>query len=732
MGEEGPAEVVLGDVDEDEGLLRDSGGPQALGDECAASLRLGRGLEDGGGTCGEGREDSARGDREGEVPRRRDEGEGHGAEFGAVDPLEFEGGLGVVVGEVGGLGYFDVGLLEGLAEFGSGDLDEVGAAAREFDAGAVEDLGAFGGGLRAPLPSGFGCGPHQCVEGFGVLDEGGPDGVDAEGRGGHAGRDPARPFEVRGERRVGVGGVREGPGPVLVLEGGGQVLGGFREAVLVAGRADAGLALGPHLVDGGEEARALLLEGGGVGSDVEDRGHEVLVGGVLLEAAHEVGDRDVVLLGVDDGDVEEEVSDLFAHGRRLLGRHAREHLEFDFGGDAALLGELPCACDGEEVVTGDAEVDVRRAFGAHRPVEDADVVGVGRLLGVPGREVPSADLGFDAFHREVRALDDADLDGGSAARPARSGPFLEVLHRVEGVGQVGLEDDAGAQAEAVLAVEDLLEDVDGEVEVVVLLHVEVDELAPGLGGVLVEGEELADGVLDDLLVAPGVVGAGDGRDFEGDVVDVGALEESARVVESLARLLLAEDRFAEEVHVEAGAAGAEALDRGAELLVGDVDDEVADEAREDLAGRGDREVGEEAAGLPADEGGRAQVPGEELGVLVAELAEVAGRDPAVLGPDDPVDEGDGVVEAVLVVEDSREELRGGVDRMVRRGARPPAGGVEGAVDDRGEVGAVGHCVVPYAMCGRGWARGQGPGPGALGAGADPLRMDAGADADRRV
>lgn len=98
--------------------------------------------------------------------------------------------------------------------------------------------------------------------------------------------------------------------------------------------------------------------------------------------------------------------------------------------------------DGEEVVTGDAEVDVRRAFEVHRPVEDADVVDVGRLLGVPGREVPSADLGFDAFHREVRALDDADLDGGSAARPARSAHSWRSFI-ASSVGQVGLEDDAG-------------------------------------------------------------------------------------------------------------------------------------------------------------------------------------------------------------------------------------------------------------------------------------------------
>ena len=44
-------------------------------------------------------------------------------------------------------------------------------------------------------------------------------------------------------------------------------------------------------------------------------------------------------------------------------------------------------------------------------------------------------------------------------------------------------------------------------------------------------------MFDDLLVSPGIVGAGDGGDFEGDVVDVGAFEQSTGVIEAFARLL---------------------------------------------------------------------------------------------------------------------------------------------------------------------------------------------------
>lgn len=153
--------------------------------------------------------------------------------------------------------------------------------------------------------------------------------------------------------------------------------------------------------------------------------------------------------------------------------------------------------------------------------------------------------------------------------------------------------------------------------------------------------------------------------FEGDVVDVGAFEQSAGVVEAFARLLLTEDGLAEEVHVEAGALGAQALNRWAEFFVSNVNDEVADETGEDLTGGGHCEAREETTGFPADQCGGAQVPGEELRVLVAQFAEVSCGDVLVLRADDAVDEGHGVVEAVLIVEDACEEFRCRVDRVVR-------------------------------------------------------------------
>ena len=90
------------------------------------------------------------------------------------------------------------------------------------------------------------------------------------------------------------------------------------------------------------------------------------------------------------------------------------------------------------------------------------------------------DLGVDALHRQVRALDDAHLDRGTTVGDAGRGPLLQAHHRGERIGQVRLQHDPGLELAELGLVEDRHEDREGEVEVLVLLHVEVDELgAPG-------------------------------------------------------------------------------------------------------------------------------------------------------------------------------------------------------------------------------------------------------------
>ena len=65
--------------------------------------------------------------------------------------------------------------------------------------------------------------------------------------------------------------------------------------------------------EGGGEALPLAVVEALVVVEVEDGGHEIVLAGALLEAAHQVGDRDVEVLRVDDRDVEQETADGASH-----------------------------------------------------------------------------------------------------------------------------------------------------------------------------------------------------------------------------------------------------------------------------------------------------------------------------------------------------------------------------------------------------------------------------------
>ena len=123
---------------------------------------------------------------------------------------------------------------------------------------------------------------------------------------------------------------------------------------------------------------------------------------------------------------------------------------------------------------------LRIRSGCSAVVDDPLVVGVRVLLGAPGGERPVVQRGFDLLHRQVGALDHADLDRGAAVGAAGGGPLLQSDHGGQGIGQVGLQHDAGLEVLELGLVEDPGEDRDGQVEVLVLLHVQVDEL--GLSG----------------------------------------------------------------------------------------------------------------------------------------------------------------------------------------------------------------------------------------------------------
>ena len=170
-----------------------------------------------------------------------------------------------------------------------------------------------------------------------------------------------------------------------------------------------------HHVERGEETLALAPPVRRAGLEPEHVPQEVVSARVLVEPADEIGDRAVEVLGADDGRVEQETAGARLHRPRLVVGHALEHLELDPCLDAFLLAQHEAVRDVEEVVAGDAEVDGARVLGTAAVLDHALPVGVHLALGLVGRLRPSVELGLDALHGEIGALDDAELDRRAAA-----------------------------------------------------------------------------------------------------------------------------------------------------------------------------------------------------------------------------------------------------------------------------------------------------------------------------
>ena len=195
------------------------------------------------------------------------------------------------------------------------------------------------------------------------------------------------------------------------------------------------------------------------------------------------------------------------------------------------------------------------------------------------------DFGIHPLHGQVRALDDADLDARTASVHARARPLLEALKGTEGVGQVGLKNDAGLVAAHVRLVEDGGEHRNRQVEVLVVFHVEVQE-GPVIAGQAVQRQECTHAMVNDLLEAPRIVRASHCRDLDGDVVDVLARHEARDLGQTVGCLLLTENRFAKEVDVQAVPTLTQASERRAESLVRCINDEVTDDLTEHATRRG--------------------------------------------------------------------------------------------------------------------------------------------------
>ncbi len=330
-------------------------------------------------------------------------------------------------------------------------------------------------------------------------------------------------------------------------------------------------------------------------SKEEDGGHEVVLARAFVESADQIRDRNVELGGVNHGRVQQQASRGRLDGLGLAFSHSQQHLEFDAVANAASPGQRPRKGDVEQIVTGNTDLDVRDTTGRERVVEYALVVGVSVLLRVHRGQSPAVNFGIDTFHRQVGALDDANLDGRTAACTTGARPFLKANHRAKCVGQVRLKDDSGFEVEEFIPVEDVLEHRDRHVEIVVLLHVEVDELARfRLDRDPIHGKQLLDDVSDCLIKRPGRMRRNGGGDLDGHVVDVGAGQQVDGSLQALGCFGRSQHGLAEQIDVEVDTACTKGLQLCTEFRRRRVDDEVAHHSAKNAARNRDNDSGDVA------------------------------------------------------------------------------------------------------------------------------------------
>ena len=131
----------------------------------------------------------------------------------------------------------------------------------------------------------------------------------------------------------------------------------------------------------------------------------------------------------------------------------------------------------EEVVAREADAQRPRVLRAQRDIDETRVTRVNFGLRAIRRRRPAVQLRLGRLHGQIRALDESDLDVPPQSVVTLRRPRHQVGEGGVGLGQVGLEHDAGVECLELLFVEHAREGVDREHQVSVLFHVEIDERA---------------------------------------------------------------------------------------------------------------------------------------------------------------------------------------------------------------------------------------------------------------
>ncbi len=115
---------------------------------------------------------------------------------------------------------------------------------------------------------------------------------------------------------------------------------------------------------------------------------------------------------------------------------------------------------------------------------------------------------------------------GSSRGLTSVGPFGQFLQRAEGIGQVGLQHDASVEMAPFWGAKNIHERLEGEVEVVVFLHVEVHEGRwLHLGGPVDEQTEPFADSTETVVVGPVIQLGGHSGDLDRHVIDVRLFEQ---------------------------------------------------------------------------------------------------------------------------------------------------------------------------------------------------------------
>ena len=297
------------------------------------------------------------------------------------------------------------------------------------------------------------------------------------------------------------------------------------------------------------ETSSLLFEETLVPGDVEGRAQVVLGRGVLVKAPYQVrnGGREIVVSG--DGRVEQYRVALTRQRPGFGVGHALEHLDVELSGYAAPFGEFECPGHVEEIVARGADSQKRCVRRAQRDVEEPQVAGVHLGLRVVGGRSPAVKFGLDVFHREVRSLDEADLDHAASRDVTHSSPSDQFVQRIVGIWKVRLEYDARVHCVELGLAEHGSERLESQTKITVLLQVEVDE-SRGRLSLAVENAQFGAHPSARTRVVEGRQLTDDRRHLDRDVGDVGSAHHGNDARQSVVGLSFTEHRFAEHVDVE--------------------------------------------------------------------------------------------------------------------------------------------------------------------------------------